>query len=147
LSLTLTPGSFFIDRALALNPDLASAWYSSGCWFTASAFTVSLEGLAEATCTRRKRRENLKVFTDLTKRITVPGQAGNPGADEFVALLSDMAAPPAKLDWYERVALSRRKRTIREFDAARRKAPTPDGGRGRYKNTVRLLTWAFVETN
>jgi hypothetical protein len=30
-----------------------------------------------------------------------------------------------KLDWYERVALSRRKRAIREFDAARRKAALP----------------------
>jgi hypothetical protein len=34
--------------------------------------------------------------------------------------LSDMSAWLAKLDWYEGVALSRRKRAIRAFDAARR---------------------------
>jgi hypothetical protein len=33
-----------------------------------------------------------------------------------------MSARLAALDWYERVALSRRKRVIRAFDAARRKA-------------------------
>jgi hypothetical protein len=33
-----------------------------------------------------------------------------------------VSARLAKLDWYERGALSRRKRAIRAFDAARRKA-------------------------
>ena len=41
--------------------------------------------------------------------------------DKLVAILSDMSARLAKLDWYERVALSRRERAIRAFDAARRK--------------------------
>jgi hypothetical protein len=43
------------------------------------------------------------------------------GVDKLVAILSDMSARLAKLDWYERVALSRRERAIRAFDAARRK--------------------------
>ena len=50
------------------------------------------------------------------------GESGDPGADKLVAVLSDMSARLAKFDWYERVALSRRKRAIRAFDAARRKA-------------------------
>ena len=34
-----------------------------------------------------------------------------------------VSARLATLDWYERVALSRRKRAIRAFDAARRRRP------------------------
>jgi len=36
-------------------------------------------------------------------------------------MLSDMGARLAKLDLYERIALSRRKRAIHAFDLARRK--------------------------
>jgi len=60
--------------------------------------------------------------TGLTGPIAMPGEAGDPGADTHVATLSDVSARLAKLDWYERVALSRRKRAIRAFDSARRKA-------------------------
>ena len=59
--------------------------------------------------------------TGLTGPIAMPGEAGDPGADTHVATLSDVSARLAKLDWYERVALSRRERAIRAFDAARRK--------------------------
>jgi hypothetical protein len=52
----------------------------------------------------------------------VPSQAGDLGADTLVAIRSDMSARLAKLDWCERVVLSRRKHAIREFDTARRKA-------------------------
>jgi len=65
----------------------------------------------------------------LTGPIATPGEAGGPGADKRVATLSDIGARLAKLDWYERVALSRRKRAIRAFDVARRKA----AGRRRLK--------------
>jgi hypothetical protein len=41
---------------------------------------------------------------------------------KLVAILSDTSARLAKLDWYERVALLRRKRAIRAFSAPRRKA-------------------------
>jgi hypothetical protein len=56
------------------------------------------------------------------ERIAMPGQAGDASADKLVAILSDISVRLAKLDWYERVALTRRKRAIRAFDAARRKA-------------------------
>jgi hypothetical protein len=56
-----------------------------------------------------------------TGRSAVPGETSDPGTDKRVATLSDISARLAKLDWYERVALSRRKRAIRAFDSARRK--------------------------
>src|SRR5262249_51664672 len=55
-------------------------------------------------------------------RVVMSGEAGDPGADKLVAVLSHMSARLARLDRYERVALSRRKRAVRAFDAARRKA-------------------------
>ena len=65
---------------------------------------------------------NFRPAAGLMGRIAMPDEAGDPGADKLVAVLSDIGARLAKLDWYERVALSRRKRAIRAFDAARRKA-------------------------
>lgn len=74
---------------------------------------------------------NFRPVTGLTGRIAQPPtppqagedrEGGDPGADKLVAVLSDISARLAKLDWYERVALSRRNRAIRAFDAARRKA-------------------------
>src|SRR5260370_14874256 len=60
--------------------------------------------------------------TGLTGRTAMPGLAGDPVADKRAAILSDISARLAKLDWYERVALSRRKRAIRAFDSTPRKA-------------------------
>jgi len=51
-----------------------------------------------------------------------PGQPGDGSAGMLVAILSDISARLARLDWYERVALSRRRRAIRAFDAARLEA-------------------------
>ena len=42
--------------------------------------------------------------------------------DKLVAMQSDMSARLAKLNWYERIALLRRKRAIRAFGPGRRKA-------------------------
>jgi hypothetical protein len=60
--------------------------------------------------------------TGVTGPIATPGEASDAGADKLVVTLSEISARLARLDWYERVALSRRKRAIRAFDAARRKA-------------------------
>ena len=54
--------------------------------------------------------------------IAMPGQHGDPGADKLAAILSDLSVRLATLDWYERTALSRRKRAIGAFDAACQKA-------------------------
>ena len=67
--------------------------------------------------------------TGLTGRIAM--RAEDRGANKLVAILSDIGVRLAKLDWYERVALSRRKREIRAFDSARRKA-------GRRQRPVRV---------
>jgi hypothetical protein len=59
--------------------------------------------------------------TGLTGRTATPGEAGDPGADKVVGILSDISARLAKLDRYELVAQARRKRAVRAFDAARRR--------------------------
>ena len=61
----------------------------------------------------------------VTGPIAMPGEPSDPGADTRVATLSDIGARLARLDRYEAVALLRRKRAIRAFDAARRKAAPP----------------------
>lgn len=74
-------------------------------------------------------------LTRLTARTAMPNEAGDGGANKLVSILSNISAQLVKLDWYERVALSRRKRAIRTFDAARRNA-TRRRRPIRYKNTI-----------
>jgi hypothetical protein len=79
--------------------------------------------------------------------IAVPVLTGDPGADKLVAILSDIGARLARLDRYERVALSRRKRAIRAFDAARRKASRRRQPAAVIKYLTRAVGADFAETN
>jgi hypothetical protein len=60
-------------------------------------------------------KQGLPLPQDMREAIQVKPQ----GAEKFALILSDASAELARMDRYERRALSRRKFAIREFDAAR----------------------------
>jgi hypothetical protein len=65
----------------------------------------------------RARRDIIAAISGISNQ-----RSGISNQCSLVAILSDISARLARLDWYERAALSRRKRAIAAFDAARRMA-------------------------